>query len=355
MILILLGSLAMGCSEDSEVVPEENVEETEGDAGNDQSYFPPVSSDDWETSSAVELGWDTTSLNDAIRYAREKRSHNLLIIHKGKLVVEEYWNETTASTQHELNSVAKSMMGFVVGQLQQDGTISVDDKVSDYLQEGWSQSPNTEAEITLRHLMTMTSGLNEDLQYVARPGESWRYSHAAYKVLFDVIKTAVGSSSRDLFGSVLFSRIGMKNVSWAGYDLSSSAREIAKFGLLVLNRGNWDGEKLLSDDGYFSDMISTSQPLQEAYGYLWWLNGTNTWYDDDNKIMNEGSIAHSMPDDAWLAKGYHDQRIYIVPSLDMVVIRQGAYTGLPESGEGSFDVELWKRIMNAVNSEGSAQ
>lgn len=345
---LLLASLLMSCDDESEVGGEEPAPEQV--APPEEMYFPPVGSDEWETVSPVELGWDTASFYDAIRYARDNRSYNLLIIHKGKIVAEEYWRETNASTQHDLNSVAKSMMGFVIGVLQESGTISIDDKVSAYLAAGWSQSPNTEADITIRHLLTMTSGLNEDLQYVGRPGEVWRYSHAAYKILYDVIKAATGGSARDYFGDVLFSKIGMKNYTWTGLDLSSSGREIAKFGLMILNKGVWNGEKIINDDGYFSEMLTSTQSLQEAYGYLWWINGTSTWYDDDYKVTHDGSIAGTMPDDSWLAKGFHDQRIYIVPSQELVVIRQGAYTSLPESGEGSFDAELWKRLMSAIEN-----
>jgi CubicO group peptidase (beta-lactamase class C family) len=240
------------------------------------------------------------------------------------------------------------MMAFAIGMLQEDGTINLDNKVNDYLAPGWSLSPDTEADITIRHLVTMTSGLNDRLEYIGRPGEIWRYSHAAYKILYEVIKSATGGSARDLFNNFLFSRIGMKSYTWSGYDVASSPREIARFGLLMLNRGVWQGEKLLNDEGYFSDMLTTSQSLQESYGYLWWLNGSDSWYDDDKKVTVPGPLTPTMPSDAWMAKGFHEQRIYIVPSLEMVVIRQGEYTGLPEAGEGSFDAELWRRLMNAV-------
>ena len=240
------------------------------------------------------------------------------------------------------------MMAFVIGILQAEGALGLDDKVSDYLPAGWSQSPNTESQITIRHLLTMTSGLNEDLQSVGTPGEVWRYSHAAYKILFEVVKTVKGSSARDYFNAALLNKIGMRNSVWTGYDLSNSARDLAKFGHLIMNDGVWNGQKLINDEGYFNEMLAQSQSLQEAYGYLWWLNGSDSWYDDDTKTTFDAPIAPTMPSDAIIAKGYHDQRIYIVPSVDLVVIRQGMYTGLPESGDGSFDAELWRRIMNAI-------
>jgi CubicO group peptidase (beta-lactamase class C family) len=196
----------------------------------------------------------------------------------------------------------------------------------------------------------MTSGLNEELKWVGNPGETWRYSDHAYKVLYDVISAATGQSYRKVFDEVLFSKIGMTKYAWSGHDLLSSAREISRFGLMVLNDGVWGGQKLIQDEGYYNDMLSTSQSIQQAYGYLWWLNGKDNWYDGVTKTTYTGSIAETMPADAVLAKGKHDQRIYVVPSLDLVVIRQGMITDLPEIGEGSFDVEFWKRLMNAIGN-----
>jgi len=353
LLILLLGFLTTACEEDSDspIGEDEQVDESDrSDGGSAAMYFPKAGTDEWEQVSAIELSWDTTQLNEAIRYARENRSYNLLILHKGRIVVEEYWNNTDVKSRHDLGSVAKSMTAFIIGLLQEDGTLRIDDKVNKYIPEGWSRSPETEGEITIRHLLTMTSGLNDDLDYVGRPGEVWRYSHGAYVKLYEVIEAASGKSYREVFDSLLFSPTGMTGLSWSGTDLLSPGRAIAKFGLMMLNDGTWDGTKLLKDEGYFSAMLSTSQDLQKSYGYLWWLNGKESWYDDDKKVTNEGPIASSMPADSWLAKGKHDQRIYVVPSLDLVVIRQGGYIPLPESGEGSFDVEFWKRLMKAVNA-----
>jgi CubicO group peptidase (beta-lactamase class C family) len=350
-IMLLMGFLLISCDDEDEAPAEEGTEEVADKKGSTHNgiYFPGT--EEWETSSAVTLGWDTAHLNDAIRYAKEKNSYNLMIIYKGKIVVEEYWKGTNASTQHALESIAKSFTSVVMGKLHSEGKINIDDKVSKYLPAGWSKSPDTEADITIRHLLSMTSGLNTKLEYAARPGEIWRYSHAAFTVLYEVIKSATGGSARDYISRELFSKIGMSNITWSGYDVSSSPRGIAKFGLVMLTRGSWKGEKLIQDDGYFSAMVTPSQPIQ-AYGFLWWLNGTDSWYDAETQRSIDGPLASTMPSESWLAKGLHDQRIYVVPGLDMVVIRQGEDNGLPDAGEGSFDVEFWKRLMAAIGDDG---
>jgi CubicO group peptidase (beta-lactamase class C family) len=350
VITLLLAFLVVGCSEDDDPKNDQDTEQPgDGPGGEEEEemYFPPIGSDDWETTSPEELGWNEANFNDAIQYAKDNRSANLLIIHRGKIVSENYWRNTTADSLHDLNSVAKSFMAIVLGVLQQQGKLSIDDKVSDYLAPGWSTSPK-EADITIRHLMTMTSGLNDELGYVGNPGEMWRYSHEAYKVLYDVISAATGESYRKLFDDILFSKIGMTKFTWSGKNIATTSRPLARFGLMVLNRGVWDGQRVIEDDDYFKNMYKSSQTFNPAYGHLWWLNDTDNWFNTDTKTMMSGSIAATMPSDGILAKGKHDQRVYIVPSLDLVVVRQGEYTGLPESGDGSFDVELWRRLMNAI-------
>ena len=333
--LLMIGFFLSGCDEEGEMpIASEVEEQIEGNGSpergvTDQMYFPPSGIDEWETVAPSTLAWDSAGLAGALEFAREKNSYSLVILHKGRIVAEEYWKGTGSTSQHDLESVSKSLTAFVIGVLQQDGKIKIEDKVSSYLPEGWSNSAASESEITLRHLLTMTSGLNEELKWVGPPGETWRYSDAAYRKLYDVIEAATGNSFTEVFETVLFNPLGMTGHSWNGKDLLTSARDIARFGLLIMNDGVWKGHGVIQDEGYFSDMLSSSQTIHEAYGYLWWLNGKNTWFDDDKVETNQGPIAATMPSDAVLAKGKRDQRIYVVPSLDLVVVRQGGDTMLP--------------------------
>jgi CubicO group peptidase (beta-lactamase class C family) len=356
VLTFLLALLLVGCDEEKDVAPEDGdvTDEVIDNGGtgdtttNHQLYFPPVGGTDWETTTPAEAAWDTVYLNEAIRYAKENGSYNLLIVHKGKMMVEKYWRHDT--TLHVVHSIAKSMMSYVIGNLEAQGTISLDDKVSDYLPQGWSASPETESQVTIKHLLTMTSGLKDGLLYAGRPGQTWRYSDDAYKILYDLVEVATGSSYRELFNSVLFSKIGLTNFAWSGKELLCGARDLARFGLMTLNHGVWDGQDIMNNEEYFNKMLSTSQSIQYAYGYLWWLNGKESHFDGNTRVTTEGSLVPTMPDAAWIAKGQHDQRVYILPNLDLIVVRQGGSTGLPEIGEGSFDVEFWKRLMKAVNN-----
>src|SRR5690606_31758995 len=107
LLILLLGFLTTACEEDSDspIGEDEQVDESDrSDGGSAAMYFPKAGTDEWEQVSAIELSWDTTQLNEAIRYARENRSYNLLILHKGRIVVEEYWNNTDVKSRHDLGS-----------------------------------------------------------------------------------------------------------------------------------------------------------------------------------------------------------------------------------------------------------
>jgi CubicO group peptidase (beta-lactamase class C family) len=346
---ILLVCFILACDDSGEEAEDEPGRREKGGV-----YFPPLSGSDWETEDLAAAGWNKERLDEAISFAREKNTYALMILHHGRIVTENYWQESTRSSMHELESVTKSMMAFIIGSLQQDNVLSIDDPVSDYLGAGWSKAPEAkEKQITIRHLLTMTSGLDYELSHLQDAGTTWYYSHAAFTILFRIVEKVSGMSFTDYFDKTLFGKIGMGNFAWQGTDLLANARDLARFGLMIISDGKWNDETLMTDKGYFADMFKPSQSYQQAYGYLWWLNGQSSYYDDSSII--DGWIYPAMPADARLAMGHNDQRIEVVPSLGLVVIRQGGPTGLHELGAGSFDNEFWKLMMEAVPDQNDAQ
>lgn len=317
------------------------------------TFFPQGGTTTWETVEPEKLGWKLNYLQEAINYAKEKNSYSLLILYKGRIVSENYWQDSNERTQHQIESVAKSIMSFELGMLQEQGKLKITNPVSVYIGDGWSKAPlKKEKLITLEHLMTMTSGLDNELNYLSDPGEIWYYSHAAFTVLFKVVEAVTEQTFSDVFEQNLFSKIQSSNYSWQGTDLAMTARDMARFGLLIQNEGTWKDEKLMQDEGYFQEMLSSSQSNQKAYGYLWWLNGQPDYFDDEalEDQLIAGPIYPAMPGDARLAMGHFDQRIEIIPSLDLVVIRQGGDTGLPELGTRSFDNGFWTFLIQAIKN-----
>jgi len=355
-IVLILCSLFFlaACDEDSE---NEFVASPSPVKDSILSYFPADGTSTWEKVTPDKLGWQVNFLQEAIDFAKEKNSYSLIILHKGRIVSENYWQDKNEDSLHQIESVAKSMVSFQIGKLEEQGKLKITEPVSQYVGDGWSKAPlQKEKTITIKHLLTMSSGLDSELNYLADPGRMWYYSNEAFAVLFKIIEAATGQLFPEFFEQTLFSKIKISNYEWHGIHLAMTARDMARFGLLIGNKGMWNGERLLQEEGYFRDMLSSSQNIQKAYGYLWWLNGQSDYFDD--KVTNgnpfqPGPIYPAMPPDALLAMGHFDQRIEIIPSLDLIIIRQGGDTGLPELGQHSFDNEFWSRLMKAIKNNGA--
>jgi CubicO group peptidase (beta-lactamase class C family) len=319
-------------------------------------YFPPIGNDIWETKSPATLGWDETAEQPLLDYLEQKHTKAFIILVDGKIVMENYFNGHSATANWYWASAGKTLTSTVTGIAQQEGFFDIDDKVKDYLGSGWtSLTPVKENLITNRNLLTMTTGL-EDLQngdcvspdcltYVADAGTRWAY-HNVYVKLQDVIAQATGQDFIDYFNAKLRDKIGM-NGAWfvSGNNIvyASTARTMARFGLLMLNKGKWDSETIVNES-YFDEATNTSQEINKSYGYLWWLNGKSSYHMPQSQFEFNGSIIPDGPDDMFMALGKNDQKIYVVPSKRMVVIRMGDAADNVNLALSDFDTILWQKI-----------
>ncbi|MDO7877096.1 serine hydrolase [Hymenobacter sp. ASUV-10] len=323
-------------------------------------YFPPLTGPTWATTSPASLGWCQTPLDSLLAYAGRQHTDALLILKDGRLVVEHYYGTYTADSVHYWASAGKSLTATLVGLAQQDGLLRLTDSTSRFLGRGWTNAtPAQEGRITIQHQLTMTSGLqdappapcdNESttpgcLLYLAPPASRWAYHTGAYRTLQDVLVQASGANSISAYTNQrLGNRIGMTGL-WVNDVYFSKARSMARFGLFILARGTWNGTPILTDTAYFRAMTTPSQPLNPSYGYLWWLNGQPSYRLPGLQVSFPGPLTPSAPADMIAALGKNDQKIYVVPSLGLVVVRQGASAGAPRLALSSFDTELWTRIM----------
>jgi CubicO group peptidase (beta-lactamase class C family) len=319
----------------------------------------PTASGTWATIAPAALGWDTTALNTALEWAGTKQSTALVIVWRGRIVAERYWRGWTTSTDSIIASAGKSVLSTVIGQLQTEGRLSLDAPVSQYLGAGWSRSPSTEARITVRHLLQMASGLNDSLQLVAQPGARFYYNNPAYYQLFAVVTRASGQDINTATRSRLLTPIGMGG-TWRlnidtgepGFILSCTARDMARFGLLQLTNGRWDVARVV-DSAWTVQMRSQGPPDNGAYGLLWWLNGSNGYRTPGPYLLptQQGMLVPSAPSDLAAALGKGDKKIYVVPSLDLVVVRHGAEAEVDGGSPlaiSAFDEQLWQRLRAAI-------
>jgi CubicO group peptidase (beta-lactamase class C family) len=119
---------------------------------------------------------------------------------------------------------------------------------------------------------------------------------------------------------------------------------MARFGLLMLAEGQWGGTPVMTDTAYFNAMITPSQDLNQSYGYLWWLNGQPSFMQPATQLVLNGPMVPEAPADMYAALGKNDQKIYVVPSEGLVVVRQGNNAGPVVAAASSFDNQLWARL-----------
>lgn len=316
-------------------------------------YYPPIEGNEWETALPADLGWDSTALEQTVSYVRDHNSTAFLILQRGKMVVEEYWQGWGIGTAMPIFSAAKSVTSVLMGIAQEQGRLSIADTMSKYLGKGWAGAPlENEAVIAIKHVLKMTSGLNDAFEFEADAGTKWYYNTPVYWKLFQVLKAATGKDMDDFSREVLWSRTGMRWCAWNGRTMACSARDAARFGLMILGNGTWAGKGIIADKSYLRASTNRAQELNQSYGYLWWLNGEDSFRlpgSVDERF--EGPLIPSAPADMFAALGAADKKIYIVPSLDLVVMRHGGTAGEARAASSSFDRQLWHMLMPAVKPQ----
>ncbi|MQP53406.1 MULTISPECIES: serine hydrolase [unclassified Flavobacterium] len=327
----------------------------------EEMYFPPIGSSTWETKTISNLGWNQDAVQPLLDYLELKNSKSFIILQNGRIVMENYFNGHTASTNWYWASAGKTLTATVTGIAEQEGYLSINNKVSDYLGEGWTSIPLAKENlITNKHLLTMSSGLNDalgdnvspaNLQYVADAGTRWAY-HNVYVKLQDVVSEATGQTWTNYFNTKLRDKIGMTGGAWiqnGGLSVYwSNTRSMARFGLLALNNGKWENNQIINEN-YFRNGTTTSQNINLSYGYLWWLNGKTSYHLPQSQFQFSGSLITSAPNDMYCALGKNDQKIYVIPSKKIVIIRMGNEADSSTFGLSDFDDVLWQKINAVIN------
>lgn len=257
---------------------------------------------------------------------------SVLVARHGVLVAERYADAGTAADSRNVHSASKSMLGALVGIALAEGAIaSLDDPIALYLPEATDPQVPLKGEITVRHLLTMASGLDweedrteyrieDDAGWIAAilaqpmdsaPGRNFLYSTGDTHLLSAVIAAATGMSTCDYAMARLFGPLGITPEHWGrdpegiysgGYNLYFTSRELARFGQLYLQRGVWEGRQVVPAawiEASWTNVWDTGAGWD--YGYLWWLT-------------ERGGL------DIAVAWGWRGQLVYVVPALDVVVV-----------------------------------
>ena len=357
-ILILLIATSISCSSDQETTIQTEM------------YFPSIGISDWENTTPESLDWKISELDNLYNFLSQNGTRAFIVLKDGKIVIEKYWGNTILNTaQFDQNSdwywasAGKTLTSILVGIAQQEGLLNINDKTSDYLGNQWTDMElDKENLIFIKHQLTMTTGLdytvaNPDctesscLRYKKDAGTQWYYHNAPYTLLKDVVSAAAKMSYDEFTNQKLASKIGM-NGSWIQIGNNnvywSTARDAARFGLLLLNEGKWNETSILTDSNYFNAMTNSSQDINPSYGYLTWLNGKSSIILPSASTSFNMSLSQDAPNDLYAAMGKNGQYIDVVPSENLVIIRIGE---APDNSvvPTSFHNEMWEKI-NAVKN-----
>jgi CubicO group peptidase (beta-lactamase class C family) len=349
--VFILTSLLSACNKFDEVV--------ETPITTENMYFPPTNSSVWDTKSISDLGWNQAAVQPLKDYLALKNSKSFIIIVNGRIVIEEYFNGHSASSNWYWASAGKTLTAAITGIAQQEGLININNKVSQYIGPNWTSAPFAkENQISCKNLLTMTSGLDDStdavdpasLIYTADAGTRWAY-HNVYVKLQDVVAKSSGQTWTNYFNAKLRNKIGMDG-NWiqSGNNViyTSTSRSMARFGLLALNKGSWNGAQIINQS-FCDEATTTSQNINLGYGYLWWLNGKSSYHLPSSQLQFNGSIIPTAPNDMFMALGKNDQKIYVIPSKKMVVIRMGDAADSSHLALSTFDEDLWIKIKAITN------
>jgi CubicO group peptidase (beta-lactamase class C family) len=328
-------------------------------------YFPPNVGTTWATTAPATLGWCQPSIDSLTNFLAESHTKSFIILKDGKIVLEKYFGTFTQDSIWYWASAGKSLTAVLIGIAQQQNLLDIDQKTSDFLGTGWTScTPTQEANIKIRHQLSMTTGLDDTptgtidpnnctdaacLQYLAEPDTRWAYHTGAYRLLQNVIAKSANLANINLYNKAnLLDKIGAKGI-YANGVFFSRTRDMARFGLFLHAKGGWNGTQIMTDMDYFTQMTTPSQDLNKSYGYLFWLNGQQSFMLPTLQLVFPTQLVTAAPADLLMCLGKNDQKIHVSPSKGLVVIRMGdTADGGASDVPVTFDQQLWEKI-NALD------
>lgn len=320
------------------------------------TYWP---STEWRRAEPTQVGLDQDRLNALVSRLESNAIpglHSLVIVRHGYVAVERYFNSSSASAVHTMQSVSKSITSLVTGVAIDEGKLTTSSRVFDLLPayDTLVNGDERKRGVTVGHLLQMRSGINfHESPYVgsplerlntsqgdwvvhalgepmnAAPGALWQYNSGGVIALAKAVQSATGVQFATYARQKLFAPIGVATESWSrspfdgfphtGGGLNLRAIDLARVGYLVLRNGMWNGTRIVSEAWLReSTRVHTANPRSLGgygtdYGYLWWLMPAG----EDTLITASGNM---------------NQWLFVLPSQDLVIAVTGGsnQTSVPD-------------------------
>ena len=367
----------LGCTLVREKTEEELRKELPGILVNkpvlsDTNYWPEGT----KIADTLPEGLDLTKLQNAVTASFDNtnpeipaKTRGVVVIYKGQFILEQYADEFDENSVQLGWSMTKSVTNTFYGIMGKKGLIDIYQPAP---VQAWADAEDPRHPITTDALLRMSSGLyweevysnvstatNMLYKYADMGGfaasqpkdvemnEKWYYSSGTTNILSKIMREKLGDAAYYQFTQdELFSKIGVTSAviepDASGTFVGSSymwatARDWARLGLLYLNDGNWYGEQILPQGWVAYTVNPTAGTDQGQYGAQWWLNA-------GEKGNPENRLLPNVPTDMYMMDGYEGQRVFVVPSKDLVVVRLG------QNKRGGFDYDLFlSNVINAIN------
>jgi CubicO group peptidase (beta-lactamase class C family) len=314
------------------------------------TYKKPVNlNDGFKVATPSETGFDSNIINEMMQKVYSGKYgelHSVLVIKNGTIILEDYLEGYSINDLHAIKSCTKSIASLLIGIAIDKGYIkSVDNKILDFFPGYKNLKTSDWGKVTLRHILTMSSGIdwNDELDRKIHspggkifktifqrniknePGTVFDYKSSDADLISGIIKNTTGMYADKFAEEYLFRPLGITDYDWhfnkqngnplMDGSLMLSPRDMAKIGMLVLNKGKWKGKQIVSGE-WIEESTTEYFKVDPVfnYGYFWWLGNSQT--EKGTKVI--------------LANGWGSQFIFIVPKLKIVAVTTGNNTEIKD-------------------------
>jgi CubicO group peptidase (beta-lactamase class C family) len=310
----------------------------------------------WPVAQAADVALDASKLEEAIDFATSRSAESVRVYRFGCLIATSRLDPVYEHKARHGWSLTKGVLSLLVGRAQTLGRLTLDDPIDKYLPAGMGDAAHRA--LTFRQLLTSTHGLRmhwgregnpatwtpvggvdqvrEALAtpFSRPPGEEFEYHQWGYTLAGYAVQQAVGKDLQQFAHDELFGPIGIPRNHWywyrdragnseGAYHIFMRPEDYARIGHLMLSRGTWDGHRII-DEAYMNEAVR-GIPLNPAFGLAIWDNSADwfiTWGMPGRHLVKRPPIA-SAPRDMFFGYGWRGQHIFVIPSLQMVIVRTG--------------------------------
>jgi len=333
----------------------------------------------WPSATPVSAAMDSGKIAEAVAIAADHNTDSLLILRHGKLVHEQYWNDTLASDLQQTYSGTKSLFSLLVGRTIRCGYVErFDQSIRDFIPE----MPEAQGQLTFHNVVAMMPGtlnVTEEVEsaggkgitqletaltreVVAPPFTRYSYNNSAYRLLFTVLERASGKSLEDLTAEEIFTPLSFaEGTHWVlnyatsadrgevftGYQsIKMTPTDFAKSAQIILDHGRWRGEQYIDAD-YADHLIRAQVPeVNPSFALFHHVNGDAFCRMDGPRVPHK--LIPGTPDDTFLMYGARGQVVAGIPSLGLVIVRTGDH-GETFYEKNNFIARMLGRIAESVS------